>query len=297
MGYLLRYSWVSLVAQLVKTPPIMSRTWVQSLSWEDPLKKGKAIHSSILAWRIPCIVRGLAKSPTRLSDFHFHLWKYLYERHFFFSFIFISWRLITLQYCSGLCHTLTWISHGFTCVPHSDPPSHLPLCPIPMSGTLRRQEHSRSGLPGWSMPNGAVSWKPSQPVCSVAWPCLFNVVHVGLLWEGLFPLLYLAETAVPWVASVLSLEQRKYCSACQLLNFIFKSYFSQNWISWPSLVTADPSHMGIGRRWVTWASFSGKYIFFIGLISRDNTSFWGCLSLKIFFMASLNPLFSFLALF
>ena len=33
-------------------------------------------------------------------------------------FIFISWRLITLQYCSGFCHTLTWISHGFTCVPH-----------------------------------------------------------------------------------------------------------------------------------------------------------------------------------
>ena len=39
-----------------------------------------------------------------------------------FSFIFISWRLITLQYCSGFCHTLIWISHGFTCVPHPDPP-------------------------------------------------------------------------------------------------------------------------------------------------------------------------------
>ena len=34
----------------------------------------------------------------------------------FFSFIFISWRLITLQYCSGFCHTLTWIIHEFTCV-------------------------------------------------------------------------------------------------------------------------------------------------------------------------------------
>ena len=42
---------------------------------------------------------------------------------FFFSFIFISWRLITLQYCCGFCHTLTWISHGFTCVSHPDPPS------------------------------------------------------------------------------------------------------------------------------------------------------------------------------
>ena len=50
----------------------------------------------------------------------------------FFSFIFIRWRLITLQYCSGFCHTLTWISHGFTCVPHPNPPSHLPPHPIPL---------------------------------------------------------------------------------------------------------------------------------------------------------------------
>ena len=51
---------------------------------------------------------------------------------FFFPFIFISWRLITLQYCSGFCHTLTWISHGFTCVPHPDPSSLLPPHPIPL---------------------------------------------------------------------------------------------------------------------------------------------------------------------
>ena len=51
---------------------------------------------------------------------------------FLFSFIFISWRLITLQYCSGFCHTLTWISHGFTCVPHLDSPSLLPPHPIPL---------------------------------------------------------------------------------------------------------------------------------------------------------------------
>ena len=48
------------------------------------------------------------------------------DSFFFFSFIFISWRLITWQYCSGFCHTLTWISHGFTCIPHPDPHSHLP---------------------------------------------------------------------------------------------------------------------------------------------------------------------------
>ena len=41
---------------------------VQSLGWEDPLEKGKATHSSILAWRIPWTVHGVAKSQTRLSD-------------------------------------------------------------------------------------------------------------------------------------------------------------------------------------------------------------------------------------
>ena len=48
----------------------------------------------------------------------------------FFSFIFISWRLITLQCCSRLFYTLTWISHGFTCVPHPEIPSHHPPYPI-----------------------------------------------------------------------------------------------------------------------------------------------------------------------
>ena len=53
VGYPLQYSWASLVAQLVKNLPAMQETWVRSLGWEDPLEKGKATHSSILAWRIP----------------------------------------------------------------------------------------------------------------------------------------------------------------------------------------------------------------------------------------------------
>ena len=53
IGCPLQYSWASLVAQVVKNPPAMRETWVQSLGWEDPLEKGKATHSSILAWRIP----------------------------------------------------------------------------------------------------------------------------------------------------------------------------------------------------------------------------------------------------
>ena len=62
------------MAQLVKNPPAMQETWVRSLGWEDPLVKGKATHSSILAWRIPWTEEpsGLqsmgSQSRTRLSD-------------------------------------------------------------------------------------------------------------------------------------------------------------------------------------------------------------------------------------
>ena len=48
-----------------------------------------------------------------------------------FHFLNFNWKLITLQYCSGFCQTLTWVSHGHTCVPHPEPPSHLPPHPIP----------------------------------------------------------------------------------------------------------------------------------------------------------------------
>ena len=54
--YPLQYSWASLEAQLVKNLPAMRETWVRSLGWEDPLEKGMATHSSILAWRIPWTV-------------------------------------------------------------------------------------------------------------------------------------------------------------------------------------------------------------------------------------------------
>ena len=49
IGYPLQYFWASLVAQLVKNPPKMQKTWVQSLGWEDPMEKGKATQSSVLA--------------------------------------------------------------------------------------------------------------------------------------------------------------------------------------------------------------------------------------------------------
>ena len=72
-GYPLQYSWTSLVAHLVKDPPAMRKTWVPSVGWEGGLEKGKATHSSILAWRSPrTTVHGVAKSGMGLIDFHFH---------------------------------------------------------------------------------------------------------------------------------------------------------------------------------------------------------------------------------
>ena len=59
IGYPLQFSWASLVSQLEKNPPAMQETWVQSLGWEHPLEKGKATHSSILAWRIPWTVQSM----------------------------------------------------------------------------------------------------------------------------------------------------------------------------------------------------------------------------------------------
>jgi len=63
------------VAQTVKNLPAKWETWVRSLGWEDPLEEGMAIHSSILAWRIPmdreacqATVHGITKSWTQLSN-------------------------------------------------------------------------------------------------------------------------------------------------------------------------------------------------------------------------------------
>ena len=56
IGYPLQCSWASLVALVEKNLPAMRETWVKSLGWKDPLRREKAIHSSILAWKIPWTV-------------------------------------------------------------------------------------------------------------------------------------------------------------------------------------------------------------------------------------------------
>ena len=57
--------WASLVAEMVKNLPAMQETWVQSLDWEDPLEKGTAAHSSVLAFKIPW-----TEKPGRLQGVH-----------------------------------------------------------------------------------------------------------------------------------------------------------------------------------------------------------------------------------
>ena len=70
---------------------------------------------------------------------------------FFFPFIFISWRLITLQYCSGFCHILRWISHGFTCIP-----PHSPIKSVNPSGFLVHWE--------WRPPTGSGGRRSLLPI-------------------------------------------------------------------------------------------------------------------------------------
>ena len=119
----------SLVAQTVRNLPTMRETWVHSLGWEDLLEKEMATHSSIL---------------------------------FFFN-----WRLITLQYCGGFCHTLTWISHGCTCVPHPEPPS--PSHP--------------SGSSQCTSPEHPVSW--IEPGLEIYFT--HDNIHVSMLFSQIIP--------------------------------------------------------------------------------------------------------------
>ena len=69
----------SLVVQLVKNPPEMQETQLQSLSWEDPLEKGKATHSSILTWRIHGLSRKESDTTERLSLSLMYNFVYIYS--------------------------------------------------------------------------------------------------------------------------------------------------------------------------------------------------------------------------
>ena len=124
--------------------------------------------------------------------------------HFFFL-IFISWRLITLQYCSGFCHTLTWISHRVTCIPHPDPPSYLPLYPIPLgwvwanSGRQWRTEESGVSQSMGSQRAGR-DWRTEQPQPEYSnseqapsWKLRRFWMNENFLWVEIFKSLFLRQ--------------------------------------------------------------------------------------------------------
>ena len=97
----------------------------------------------------------------------------------FFSFIYISWRLITLHYCSGFCHILVWISHGFTCVPHPETPSHFPPDTIPLG---------HPSAPAWTR---ASCITPGLVICFI-----YDHIHVSMLFLSDHPTLALSHKSL-----------------------------------------------------------------------------------------------------
>ena len=87
------------VAQLVKNPPTGRETWVRSLGWEDPLGEGKGdpLQYSGLENSLDCIVHGVTKSQTWLSDFHFHFFL-----HSTVHLLNITWCLLLGSYLNCL---------------------------------------------------------------------------------------------------------------------------------------------------------------------------------------------------
>ena len=95
-------------------------------------------HLIFLIWASSVSLSLLTNTPPYI----FLLWRYLVVNSLILSENVLTLILFFFFFnCSGFCHTLKWISHGFTCVPHPDPPSHLPLHPIPLG---------LPSAPGWS---------------------------------------------------------------------------------------------------------------------------------------------------
>ena len=128
---------------------------------------GSTWQNRTLSLRPIARVKGQTKSPALCTYFFF-----------IFSFIFISWRLITLQYftlqyCSGFRHTLAWISHGFTCVARPDPHSQVSCFkPWPLKGSAwpsaswKKQRETSAGVSsskgGSQEAHGGARWASNQ---------------------------------------------------------------------------------------------------------------------------------------
>ena len=145
------------------------------------------------AWR--AAIHGVAKSRTRLNwtelntKLMINSQSYLKKKSIYFN-----WRLINLHYCSSFCYTSTWISHGCTCIPHLESPSHLPPHPIPQghpsAPALSTVSHA-SNLDWWSTSHMIIYTfllYPSVPKYSFSAVLLFTF-QTSLLLENFFTML------------------------------------------------------------------------------------------------------------
>ena len=73
-----------------------------------------------------------ARKQCNQTPYHMSGWPTDWENKYIAEFLPQKWKFVFFFFCSEFCHTLKWNSHGFTCVPHPDPPSHLPLHPLPL---------------------------------------------------------------------------------------------------------------------------------------------------------------------
>ena len=120
----------------------MYSTWCQShtvIPWISTLTSKQSHFSNyLLIYSLPCYLIKATKESIKkeANDWNLKetdLCTYFKSKLSWLNEWFFEERLFFfLFYCSGFCHTLKWISHEFTCVPHPDPPSHLPLHPIPL---------------------------------------------------------------------------------------------------------------------------------------------------------------------
>ena len=101
----------NLVAQRVKNLPAMQRTWVWFLGWEDPLEKGMAIHTSILAWRIPWSV---GYSPGRLQSTGSQRVGHDWVTSLSFTFLSLSQMLISFDKENKVIWDYKWIMFSAT---------------------------------------------------------------------------------------------------------------------------------------------------------------------------------------
>ena len=157
------------------------KNWVRCIS--DPLHGGQrnleGKEGYVLLRSARIYHRNHSRQGVRIYFYSLNKQIYIYM---YYRFIYFSWRLITLQYCGGFCHTLTWISHGCTCVPHPDPSSHSPSHPSGSSQCTSPEHPSHAlNLDWWSVSHMIIYMFQCYSLRS-SHPCLLHRVEKSVLY-------------------------------------------------------------------------------------------------------------------